>query len=510
MKIRIVAAILDTRQLTLYRADGESITIKQGDQRLRPVLEQVTPLIVAQGYADVEITDITVVTGFQKFEKQSGLVRFFKVAREKLAGLFAPAVDEAAIGKVPTPVPTLAETLVMINDKGPFNQPIEAATPPLGITTNQAAIDEIMRHAQPVSDADFNTDGLSKQGNVVEENGGTDRQRNEVQTSHTIVAEVGGKLIPNMERIETHFNRSAKLGNPGGVEKFLQRLAGVIDLRSHSVEDLLKFMERADMPVANDGSIVIYKVLKKKKDGHYVDCHSGNVPQKIGSYVCMDISLVDRNRNQECSNGLHVARRGYIKEFSGDVCMIAKLAPEDVVTVPAYDANKMRVMGYHILAELSPAMYAQVKKNKPITDLDEGKELLGNVLAGRHVERLEEVRITGQMGNGVVITPITPPQAVPAQLTVGDVNPGMLGSLAALEPAPAEALGNPEQEKQDTPINPKDVVKNVQGMSRREQAQKLFKAFKKSPTKKNKDKLVAFKKSVKLGWKALGIDESEL
>lgn len=504
MKIRIVAAILDTRQLTLYRADGESITIKQGDRRLRPILEQVTPLIVAQGYADVEITDIAVVTGFQKFEKQSGLVRFFKVAREKLAGLFAPAVDEAAVGKKPDEQ-SLVETLDNIDKQWP----VEAATPPLGITANQAAIDEIMRHAQPVSHADFNTDGLNPQGNVVEADGSTGQQRNEVESSHTIVAEVGGKLIPNMERIETHFTRAAKLGNPGGVEKFLQRLAAVIDQRTHSIEDLLKFMERSDMPIADDGSVIIFKVLRKRTD-HYVDCHSQKVPQKVGSYVCMDISLVDRVRNNECSNGLHVARRGYIKEFSGDVCMIGKLAPEDVVTVPTYDANKMRVMGYHILAELPSALYAQLKKNKPITDLDEGKELLGNVLAGIHVDRLEEVRITGQMGAGIVITPITPPQTNPAPLTVGDVDPGMLGSLAALEPAPAEAMGNPEQETKDTPINPKDVVKNVQGLSRRDQAQKLFKAFKKSPTKKNKDKLIAFKKSVKLGWKALGIDESEL
>ena len=484
MKIKIVAAIVDTKQLMLYREDGETISIKQGDPRLRLILDQVTPQIVSKGYAELEITAVNVITGFEQFEKQSGVVRFFKVAREKLAGLFAPPVEAAAVGKKPTPE---------------FQTVIEQ---------NQAVIDEILAHAQPVTDSGFTTDNLNKQGNIVEDNGKTDQQEREVKSSHTVVAHVGGKLIPDMERIETHFARAAKLGSTTGVELFLQRLAAVIDQRSHSVEDLLKFMERSDMPIADDGSVIIYKVLKRKGD-HYVDCHTSSIPQKVGSYVCMDINLVDRNRNQECSNGLHVARRGYIGGFSGNVCTIAKLAPEDVVTVPNYDANKMRVMGYHILAELPSELYALLNKNKPITDLDAGKELLGKILAGHHVGRLEEVRIVNQnnggvAGGSVVITPITPATALIAKVNVGRKARGDT-------PIPsAEALANPEVEKIEAPINPKDVVKNVTSLSRKDQAQKLFKVYQKNPTQKNKDKLVAFKKSVKLGWKALGIDEGAL
>jgi hypothetical protein len=478
MNIKIVAAIVDTRQLTLYKEDGETILIKQGDQRLRPILEQVTPQIVARGYAMLDMSMITVETGFQQFEKQSGVVRFFKVAREKLAGLFAaPHVDAAVVGKRPTMV-----------------IPDEHGLPEVQGT--QAVIDEIMAHAQPVSAADFTTDNIAKQGKIVEDDGTTKNQRDDAPSSHTIVAQVNGRLIPNMERIETHFARAAKLGNPKGVELFLQRLASVIDERSHSVEDLLKFMERADMPIADDGSVVIYKVLRRQ-DGHYVDCHTKKVPQKVGSYVCMDIGLVDRNRNNECSNGLHVARRGYISGFSGDVCVIAKLAPEDVITVPTYDANKMRVMGYHIVHELPADLYALLKRNRPISELEEGKDLLGRILAGQHVGRLEEVRITEQRGGGIVVTPITKaPKAVTAP------------KVKTPKAAPAEALANPEKEKEDAPLNPKEVVKKVATLSRKEQAQKLFKAYQKNPTKKNKEKLVAYKKSVKQGWKALGIDES--
>lgn len=479
MKIKIVAAIVDTKQLTLYQDNGEPIVIKQGDPRLRPLLDAAMLEIRLRGYAEVEM--MPVITGYQQFEKQSGVVRFFKVAREKLAGLFAPPVAEAVVGKAPTQ-----------------SQPEELIGYPVGSDEHtQAAVEEILKHAIPVTAVEFDTQNIKPQGNI-EDNGSTDNQRHEVQTSHTIVAQVDGKLIPDMERIETHFTRAAKLGSTAGVEKFLQRLASVINQRSHSVEDLLKFMERADMPIADDGSILIYKVLRRR-DNHYVDCHTGNVPQKVGSYVCMDISLVDRDRNNECSNGLHVARRGYVGGFNGDVCVAAKLAPEDVITVPEYDANKMRVMGYHILHELAPELYGLLKRNRPITEREDGQTLLGNLLAGNHVGRLEEVRITQQRGGGVIITPI-----VPATIAKKAAKPKLQPEVKA------EALANPEKEKADKPLDPKEVVKKVESLSRKDQAQKLFKAFQKNRTQKNLDKVIAYKKSVKLGWGALGIDEADL
>lgn len=492
MKIKIIAAIVDTRQLTLYKPDGTAISIKQGDQRLRPILDKVTPLIISQGYAELDISDTNTITGFAEFEKQSGLVRFFKVAKEKLAGLFAPHVDEATVGKVPE-APAVGTPPAASEKQVPMTNP-EFQTE---IDRKQTAIDEIIAQAQPISDPDFNTNDLTQQGNIVEDDGTTDKQIEEIPTTHTVVAHVGGKIIPGMERIETHFARAAKLGSTTGVEIFLQRLASVIDQRSHSVEDLLKFLERADLPIAEDGSIIIYKVLRRRND-HYVDCHTTKVPQKIGSYVCMDISLVNRNRNAECSDGLHVARRGYISGFNGDVCTICKLAPEDVVTVPTYDANKMRVMGYHILAELPKELHSLLRSNRPITDNPIGKKLLADVLSGNHVERLEEVRITKPRGEGVIVTPIT--QQAPANAPVP--------AKTQVKPEAAEALQNPDQAKKAAPINPKEVAKTVAGLSRKEQAQKLFKTYKKNPTKKNKDKLIAYKKSVKLGWKALGIDES--
>jgi hypothetical protein len=302
-----------------------------------------------------------------------------------------------------------------------------------------------------------------------------------------------------------------------------------IDKRKHSVEDLLKFMERGDLPIADDGSVIIYKVLKRqgdRTDGKYVDCHSGKVAQWTGAYVCMDENLVDPNRRNECSNGLHVARRGYISGFSGfsgDVCVLAKLAPEDVIAVPEYDANKMRVCGYHILMELSDTQYELLRKNRPITEDPEGKKLLANALAGNHIHRTHEVRITGQMGAGVKVTPLEKPKTmadVPATLISDAAEATKHFSEDELEKyteeqkqkkaepviKPVEALSNPEKKK-ETKVDVKAISLNVAQLSRKENAAALFKIWRNTGSTEALDELRELKKASKVSWDKLGVQD---
>jgi acyl carrier protein len=502
--IRVVAAVVDTRNLTLYKEDGTTVVIAQGDVRLRKIVEQAAPQLVRNGWADVDISQPE-EPSYADFEKEgSGAVKFFRIAKSKLKQLFAaePApvdmtpVPPLSIGPVPVsasptalpdvlPVTPAALTTAaahleimqanadMISDtlgvarqnwvnvvaavaaapgaditpapvvtSSPFpgvgqdgdpqvdDEPEEEviqhepSEPAVKHTMN--VVNEILKHAVPVSSPEFHEETVAKQGNVVEESGSTDKGHGDDSKPDTIIAVVDGKVIPGMERIKTQFGRAAKLGSTAGVEAFLKRLASTIEARSHSVEDLLKFLERADLPIADDGSILIYKVLRKNSTtGKYVDCHTRKVEQFVGAYVCMDPSLVDHNRNNECSNGLHVARRGYIRSFSGDVCVLAKLAPEDVITIPVYDANKMRVCGYHIIAELSQAQYQRLRENLPITNTEDGQKLLAQMMAGNHIRRTHEVRITGGMGEGVKTTEI--PER---KVTMADI-PASLVSAAA-------------------------------------------------------------------------------
>lgn len=584
--IRIVAAVVDTRNLTLYKEDGSTILIPQGDIRLRHIIQEATPQLLQNGYADVMVEQPD-DNSYAHFEESSGgVVKFFRVAKDKLKRLFseearqeAEAAAKAAvapvinmsIGNVPQPggIPELDRALLEatgIDVNSPLPVPVQdhiklaglhdvaesdevaaamekAALPPpvelepdaeeaapkpakeeeekfepvpeqvqpVAVKHTMDVVNEILAHAVPASSPDFHEKDVAKQGNVVESDGLTDNQKNQVDDStHTIIAVVDNKVIPGMEKIKTQFSRAVKMGSTEGVNNFLRRLGAVIEQRSHSVDDLLKFMERADLPIADDGSILIYKVLRRSDD-KYVDCHTRNVKQWVGAYVYMDPSLVDHNRNHECSNGLHVARRGYIRNFDGDVCVLAKLAPEDVITVPSYDANKMRVCGYHIIAELSNLQYSLLRQNKPITDDPEGKKLLALALAGQHVHRTHGIRITGPKGQGVVTTKLAMPEASKPVESAQEQAPVLYEAEAPAAPVPeVTALENPGSENLDNPFDPKAVTETVQQvaqLSRKEQATKLYEHWKRTGSVGTWNELLAFKKAAKVSWEKLGIPD---
>lgn len=224
--------------------------------------------------------------------------------------------------------------------------------------------------------------------------------------AETTVAVVNGVEIPGIEKLEKQLEYAA-FQNSKGLEKFLERLAKVIDKRKHSVQELLNFMERGDLPIADDGSIVAYKILKYRNKGSdlFHDCHSQNVPQRVGSRVSMAEKMVDDSRRVQCSTGLHVARRGYIRGFGGDLVTLIKVAPEDVIAVPYNEPDKMRAAAYHIVAKLPDAAYSLLMGNSPMTSHAPSAQILANVIAGDHIGVIEEVVIGGPKGTDLRITP---------------------------------------------------------------------------------------------------------
>ena len=181
----------------------------------------------------------------------------------------------------------------------------------------------------------------------------------------------------------------------------------------------------------DDGRIVFYKLLNKR-DGRfgYVDCHSGNVQQGANVEVRMDESLVDPNRRNECSNGLHVARRQYLGSFGGDVCFLGSLAPEDVVAVPNYDANKMRVCAYQLHFLLSAEDFRHVKANRPFTADMEIAKKLAIILAGNQPPVTHMVTIGSSKGGDLTITKIGEEEAVE------EVDLSTVGAVASIEEKP--------------------------------------------------------------------------
>ncbi len=459
--VHIVAAVVDTAQVTFYKQDGSTLIIPQGDPRLAVIVRQITPVCARGEVAEIDMDafpDESARTFIDYEERSGGVIKFLRIAKNKLASFFGSsppetvAIPEQEVGLVP-------------------------------IMTNQLmqAIEEIAAHAKPVS-------------------AGIDRAALEAD-DETVVAVMGNTVIPDVHKLETQFKRSNEQENTIGMQRFMERVAAVAAKRSHSVQDLMRFMQRGDLPVAEDGCIVIYKILRKRTlPAHsgftYVDVHSGNVPQRVGAYVHMDESLVDMNRNNECSNGLHVARRGYLGGFSGDVVTICKVRPEDVIAVPTYDANKMRVCGYHIISELSQGDYIDLKANKPLTSAT-GLNLLAQALAGSHPAADTEVKITGHRGGGIVVTKLKTKAAKVKALP--EVAPTVLETEV-----PAYVA-----EKVDIHAVSAEVSEVVAtGKGRAEQAQEYLDLWKEA---KGADKigwaktLRDFKRSKKVGWDKLGI-----
>lgn len=233
----------------------------------------------------------------------------------------------------------------------------------------------------------------------------------EVKEDEVVVAVTNNGVIPGVENLQRHLCQSAKLKDYKGFTKFLERLAPVIKDRLHSVEDLMKFMETAELPIADDGSILFLKRLqyKDKEDGKrvFVDCHSGRIRQWVGCKVQVREDLVDPDRRQDCSNGLHVASMSYIRSFGGNVTILGKVAPEDVFAVPEYSTNKMRVSAYHIIAELPEEERLNVNNGIYLSKTEVGKKLLNDAIVGNHSSPTTLIMVGGHRGTNLKYTNLT-------------------------------------------------------------------------------------------------------
>lgn len=442
--IRVITVIVDTQNLILYTPQGEAIYIPQGSVDSNKIIEAI-PRIISQGFADITLLKENVYVRFQ--EESNSAIRFFRVAKEELKRLFDQSLS-------------ITETMRVVNE----------------ITTN----------AKPVADKHFNEEGLDKQGKI-DSSANETKYHSDTSSTETIIAVTEeGSVIPGIEKIKSQLTKAASLGSTVGVERFLKRIGAVISKRKHSVDDLLSFMERGDLPIANDGSILIYKVLNKtSEDGIYVDIHSKKVKQWVGAYVCMAESLVDPDRKNECSNGLHVARRGYLSQFSGDVCVLAKVNPEDVIAVPEYDANKMRVCGYHIIDVLNDKDFNALKRNKPIED----NYQLSSAITGTHIGIIDVVTIGGHKGTNITNKKLDTVQEPKRKTT-----------------KPVKVTPISDEEQASFPIiEPKQVNETVAKLSTKQQIQQLIPKMKKSG---DAQVILDLKRKAKKCWDHLGVNEA--
>jgi len=119
-----------------------------------------------------------------------------------------------------------------------------------------------------------------------------------------------------------------------------------------AVNELYTFLEKSNLPITEDGHFLAYKRIA----ANYMDIHSGKFDNSPGTTVEMRRNMVNEDKNQTCSAGLHFCSRDYLPSYGtspdNKVVMI-KINPRDVVAIPRdYDNAKGRCCKYYVVKEL--------------------------------------------------------------------------------------------------------------------------------------------------------------
>lgn len=483
----VVSALADFEKVTLFFDDGTTMPLPSNQDFTREVVDIITPAL-AQGKhvtLNMESKRLDVFAVIER--KSSGLVRFFRVAKKALLGGGDEPTEEF-IQSIALPMGAYAlndqdETIVAVIQNTAEAEElavidpdsVEAAGLFHDAMVANGGTNEGMGNVQSdesAKDNDTQASG-SGEGSLVSGDDGPehpsqDTARDGLRVQPGLGTEPvtnaapqsggGGQgtvpakktsVVAGVEHLATQMKHFSEKDNPKGFIRFMKRIGAVVNQRKHSIDDLLHFLSKGDLPIADDGSIIAYKRLRSQKDGYFVDSNTGSVRQKLGSHVFMDPSMVDPNRNHECSYGLHIGRRDYMGSFYGDTIIICKIAPEDVIAVPkGYGRSKMRCCGYKIVGVVSADGMRHLLNRRPMTDDPAMASLLAQIIAGNHTEVVETTEI--KKDRTIVLTPVGKARMSSAPAPV----------LATAEPVKAlETVETLEDHKIDPAINSPEAIK---------------------------------------------------
>lgn len=518
--VTIVGISVDAQNAVLYLEDGSTVTIAQGDPRLPNIVETAKKYIPVDGSAVVDIAEpVKVRNEFKETEEGTGgLIKFFRVAKSFVKKF----IDTESPEKVDETVAHISPLELGIKPGQTILDADEADDTTYALEAQPAAVEAVVEapeakvaklaelsNDQKINMATARMRELAGKGSTVDDPDFHKPITDDDPDTIVAVNTKTGSVIPHAHKLSSQMKAASKLKDFRGFINFLNRLEPVLKDRGHSAEDLMKFIEHGDLPIADDGCIVIYKRLKEKH-GTFVDVHSGNIKQNVGSYVFMKPGLVDPNRRQDCSNGLHVASLGYLSSFSGNVTVMAKVRPEDVFAVPEYSHTKMRVCGYHILAVLPESLRTHVNSGGSISSIPEGKELLNKVLRGAHVGITELVEVGGHNGSNVTYTKVENTEAAKAEEVKVDLVKETLEQSDLSEAAPTEKVSPvlAADLKEPAPALAPEIKKTKIDLLW-EQFEAAYLAEDLPAAQKFAEELLSAKQKAKKGWAKLGISDGD-
>ena len=172
--------------------------------------------------------------------------------------------------------------------------------------------------------------------------------------------------------------------------KFLENL--MANPSKRATDEGFGFIEACSLPITPDGCFLAYKrvnddykdvhsntVLNKPydlftaEDISYIDYKQGKknevtveIQQELTT-VSMPRNLVNEDKDQTCSEGLHFCSYDYLKHFSGSRVVVLKINPADIVSIPSdYNNSKGRCSKYQVVGEI------ELENNLPLRELQEG------------------------------------------------------------------------------------------------------------------------------------------
>lgn len=146
---------------------------------------------------------------------------------------------------------------------------------------------------------------------------------------------------------------------------FLERL--MTNPSADSRDHFYKYVESHGLTITDDGMVVLYKGVHSTSepgvyrsnnsgyglvttpDGKTTEYPSAQLPNGVDYVVSIPRSMVDADRRQHCSVGLHAGTFEYASSFA-PVLLTVLVDPRDVVSVPNdYNNAKIRVARYRVL-----------------------------------------------------------------------------------------------------------------------------------------------------------------
>ena len=109
-----------------------------------------------------------------------------------------------------------------------------------------------------------------------------------------------------------------------------------------ATQEIYEYCRNMDFEITPDGCFLAYKRVRADLGSLH---DGGKTKHVIGEYT--EVEHFDTNRRNHCSNGLHFCAKSYLMGYGGDVTIIVKVNPKDVVSIPEdYNFAKGRCRRY--------------------------------------------------------------------------------------------------------------------------------------------------------------------